>query len=95
MERVELHEPRQEGSAWDGVCPPPVTLPDLGWVSLPMADKYLYFSLSSKVTGTFLYEDEECDSTYVFTMAHRGNSLQVRGFRLPSAWIMLQGCHNG
>lgn len=77
-----MHKPRQEGSAWDDVCPPPLTPPDLGWVSLPMADKYLYFSLFSKVTRTFLYEDDGRDSTYVITMAHLGNSLQVRGFRL-------------
>ena len=45
MERVEFNEPRQEGSAWDDVCPPSLTPPDLGWVSLPMADTYVYFSL--------------------------------------------------
>lgn len=81
MERVELDKPRQEGSAWDDVCPPSLTPPDLEWVLLPMADIDVYFSLFSKVTRTFLFDDDRCVSTYVFTTSHLGNSLQVRGFR--------------
>lgn len=46
MERVELDEPRQEGSAWDDVCPPSLTPPDLRWLSLPMANIDVYFSLA-------------------------------------------------
>lgn len=45
MERVELDEPRQEGSASDDVCPPSQTPPDSGWVLLPMTDICVYFSL--------------------------------------------------
>lgn len=77
-----MDEPRQEGSAWDNVCPPSLTPSDLGWVLLPMANIYAYFSLAfSPGSQEPSSEDEGCNSTYVFTVAHLGNSLQVRGFR--------------
>lgn len=43
-----------------------------------MADICVYLSLLAKVTRAILYENGS-DSTYVFTMAHLGDSWQVRG----------------
>jgi len=45
MERVELDEPSQEGSAWDDICPPSLDTFRLG-MGLAAYGRYIHFSLA-------------------------------------------------